>query len=456
MFGQEMLAAPISEPGFGKPVLKDVYLPQGEKWFDFFTGKIYEGGQVISYECPIERIPLFVKAGSILPMEPGIDYGDRAPVDPLVLDVYAGKRADFRLYEDDGSSLEYRKGAGMWTPLTFTPEPGGSYTIEVGPGKGEYSGKPKDRRYSVRIHGLLKPGSVQVNGRKLEERPQEEGGQGWQWDNEELVTTIRLTDPIPVQQKVEVTIEGAGTLEDVQILQKTFDFRDRVRRIRVQEQLKWAVVIDGMEIKMSPHVIRSTDQVEAQLNMLIAQPLGLAEYPPNFKAMTNRLLKAMVDEPFESRRTIPEAYAPARKATEVLAHATFEPEELQKMTLDLLGCNLVARVYSSQLTLHDEPSPVIQTKLLYDSAATGPLKVTYRIEIPDEGLPGWIQSQPPTVVDAGYTQFTVGAPKETLRGARTFRIDAEINWDGGHVETARDVQWFPTGGETPLDVRSTK
>ena len=126
MFGQELLVAPISEPGFGMPVVKDVYLPEGEKWFDYFTGKIYDGGQIISYECPIERMPLFVRAGSILPMAPNRNNSDQQPVDPLVLDVYAGKRAEFRLYEDDGTSLEYRKGANAWTPLTFTPGPGDS------------------------------------------------------------------------------------------------------------------------------------------------------------------------------------------------------------------------------------------------------------------------------------------------------------------------------------------
>jgi hypothetical protein len=375
----------------------------------------------------------------------------------LVLDVYAGKRAEFRLYEDDGTSLEYRKGANAWTPLTFTPGPGDSYTIETGPGSGRYDGQPKNRRYEVRVHGLLKPGSVEVNGRKLEENQSEEGGQGWNWDKERMVTTIRLTEPVPVQQKVTVTLEGAGTLEDVQILQKTLDFRERVRNIRTEEQLKWAMVVDGMEIKKPAHVIRSTDQVEGELNLLIANPKDLAQYPPHFMAMTNHLLKAFVDDPFESRRTVPEAYAPARKATEVLDHAVFEPEEIQKMTLELLGCDLIVRAYSTPMRdVHDEPTPVIQTKLLYDSDAVGPVTVTYKIELPDEGLPGWIQSQPPTAVDPGYTQFNIMTPYETALGVHTFRVAAQINWDGGHLETARDVQWFPTGGETPLNTGSIK
>jgi len=105
MFGQELLVAPISEPRFGKPVLKDVHLPAGENWFDYFTGKIHQGGEVVPYECPLDRMSLFVRAGSIIPMAPDMDYADQRPIDPLILDVYAGKPASFRLYEDDGVSL---------------------------------------------------------------------------------------------------------------------------------------------------------------------------------------------------------------------------------------------------------------------------------------------------------------------------------------------------------------
>ena len=93
MFGRELLVAPVTKPGNGKPVKTEVFLPAGDDWFDYFTGDIYEGGRKIVHECPIERMPLFVRAGSIMPMGPKMDYSDQAPVDPLTLDVYAGRRA---------------------------------------------------------------------------------------------------------------------------------------------------------------------------------------------------------------------------------------------------------------------------------------------------------------------------------------------------------------------------
>ncbi len=73
MLGEELLVAPISEPGYGKPVLKDIYLPAGEDWLDYFTGEIYHGGQVVNYECPLGPHAV-VRAGGLDPA-PGAGYG---------------------------------------------------------------------------------------------------------------------------------------------------------------------------------------------------------------------------------------------------------------------------------------------------------------------------------------------------------------------------------------------
>jgi hypothetical protein len=452
MFGQELLVAPITKPGYGKPVLKDVFLPAGEQWIDYFTGKIYEGGQVVSQEYPIERIPLFVRAGSIVPIAPQMDYSDQRPVDPLIIDVYAGKGAEFRLYEDDGTSLDYRKGASASTPISFTPGPEGSYRIEIGPSGGQYEGQGQMRRYEARVHGLLKPQSVRVNGRKLAEKQREEGGEGWIWDKDLAVTTIKLPEPISIRQKVTLTSEGAGTFEDVEMLQKVLDYRERVRRIRDEEQLKWAMWLTGLEFAKPPRVIRVTDQVEFRLNWLVSHPSGIAQHPPNFRAMTSQLLNAFVDQPFESRRRIPSPEPEYRDAIPVLDRANFEPEEIRKMTMELLGCKLIARTYDVPFKYWGGPNPypVIQTKLVYDQDAIGPAKVTYDIWLPEEGMPGWVQLMPPTLSDAGYTQFNLRAPFQTGPGKHSFKVKAQVTWDGGRVEVLRDVQLMSVGGSATV------
>jgi hypothetical protein len=442
MFGQELLAAPVSEPGYGKPVLKDVYLPAGEKWVDFFTGRIYEGGQAISYLCPIERLPLFVRAGSIVPMALDMDYSNERPVDPLIVDVYAGKPASFRLYEDDGTSLDYRNGAYAWTPIAFTAGAGSEHRIEIGPSEGKYNGQAKSRRYEVRVHGLLKPHSVKVGGRVLrEQRPDEcgVGCGGWVWDEQTHITTIRATQAIPVGEKITVSLEGAGTFEDAEVLQRVMDYRERIRKVKEEEYLKWGLLLHGLDIAKPPRVIRETEAVETELDNLVSNPQGMGQRPPDFKAMTERVLKAFVDQPFESHRTVPEANADARKATPLLENASFQPEEIRRMTVELFGCELLAKAWGT-------PSPLVDAKLTCDPQAVGPARVTYDISLPEEGLPGWIQTGSPEEVESGYTRFSLRSPFPGRRGNHRFRVKATLAWQGGQTEVVRDVEWTSMGG----------
>jgi alpha-D-xyloside xylohydrolase len=112
-----------------------------------------------------------VKAGSILPMAPEMDSTDQLPADLLILDIYAGKAAKFRLYEDDGTSLEYRKQAFAWTPISYyTTSNQGQHVIKIEPVDGHYPGQPKARRYRFQVHGLIRPARVLMNGRPLAEK----------------------------------------------------------------------------------------------------------------------------------------------------------------------------------------------------------------------------------------------------------------------------------------------
>lgn len=442
MWGEELLAAPVSEPGYGKPVLKDVYLPAGEKWFDFFTGRIYEGGQTLPYLCPIERMPLFVRAGSIIPMAPDMEYTSQRPVDPLLVDVYAGKPATFRIYEDDGISLDYRQGSYAWTPISLAAVNDGETRVEIGPNEGRYNGQLRSRRYEVRVHGLLKPTIVRVNGRELREaRAQEcgEGCGGWVWDDQGRVSTVRITDAMPVNEKLTITLNNAGTFDDALMLQKTLDYRKRLRTVKEEEKLKWGMVLHGLDIKKPPRVMRETEVVERQLDERIVSPLGISQHPPDFRDMTARVLKAMLDQPFESRRTLPEFDPVGRQAIAALEHATFQPEEVRRMTAELLGCELTAKAWGA-------PSPLVDAQLVCDPEAIGPVKVSYDIALPEDGLPGWIQADPPEALSSGYARFKLRAPFPPRRGEYRFRVKATLVWDGGETEVVHEVPWTSIGG----------
>ncbi len=438
MWGQELLVAPITEPGYGKPVLKDVYLPEGEDWFDYFTGEIHHGGQVLNYECPLDRMPLFVRAGSILPMAPPMKYSDQKPVDPLNVDVYAGKSASFRLYEDDGISLDYRKGACAWTPLAYTSSPNsGDHTITIGPAKGSYAGQLKSRRYEVCVHGLLEPGAVTLNGRRLPNLAPGDWGGGWIWDPQTRSTTIRTTEPLPIDQPVTISVENAGAYADTLALQRVLAYRERIRRVKHDEKLKYAILLDGAEHSKPPRVIRETEAIESGLDALVSSPRGLAGRLPDFRAMTARVLNAFVNEPFETKRLIPAPDRSVQEATAKIAGARFEPWEIRRMTQTLLGCELLTKASGT-------PSPAVLAKLKCDGDATGPARVSYEIEMPDNSLPGWIQTTR-SVTPEGYARFNVRAPFPPTRGDYVFKGKATLFWDGGQTEIVRDVNWFSTG-----------
>jgi alpha-D-xyloside xylohydrolase len=107
LFGDSLLVNPVAQKGVTS---RSVALPAGTEWVDFWTGQTIRGGQTIAADAPIDRIPIFVKQGSIVPMGPIVQSAS-APEDPLEIRVYAGKDADFLLYEDGGDGYAYEKGA---------------------------------------------------------------------------------------------------------------------------------------------------------------------------------------------------------------------------------------------------------------------------------------------------------------------------------------------------------
>lgn len=116
MFGPAFLVNPITASQLtkgsnaSKPQIKKLYLPKSTNWYDFWTGKKYEGGQFIQANAPIETIPVFVKAGSIVPMGPYLQYATEKPADSIELRIYPGADASFNLYEDENETYQYEKG----------------------------------------------------------------------------------------------------------------------------------------------------------------------------------------------------------------------------------------------------------------------------------------------------------------------------------------------------------
>jgi alpha-glucosidase (family GH31 glycosyl hydrolase) len=347
LFGRDLLVAPITAPGNGKAVRREVYLPAGQDWFDFFTGDLYRGGKAITHECPLDRMPLFVRAGSILPMAPDMAWSDQKPADPLTLDVYAGSQAaEFNLYEDDGTSLDYRKGAYAWTPVRLGSEKPGCHTLTIGPTRGRFQGQLTRRRYEVRVHGLFKPDSVTLNGRKLAETEPAQSGPGWSWNGRERLITVRLSQPFAIGKETAIQFANAGTFADLCAWQKAWNLREQLRQAKRDMKLKHAALVGGPGIKKPPRVIRETEEVERVLTQLIDHPKGRGQAPPDYAALELRVRAALTSEPFESSRVLPEFDPESRQGMELTKGAKFTAAEISTITNRLRGAELPAWLWS--------------------------------------------------------------------------------------------------------------
>ncbi len=144
MFGPSLLVAPVTEY---KARTRSVYLPAGVRWYDFYTGKAYDGGREIDAAAPLKHMPLFVKEGSILPIGPNIQYTGQKPDAPITLTVYTGKDGHFDLYEDDGTTNAYLHGAWSRIPVSYDE---GSGTLTIGDRVGSFPGMVVNRIFNIR------------------------------------------------------------------------------------------------------------------------------------------------------------------------------------------------------------------------------------------------------------------------------------------------------------------
>jgi alpha-D-xyloside xylohydrolase len=151
MFGSSLLVNPVYEY---KQRSRSLYLPKCAGWYDLYSGKWYAGGQKIIADAPYERMPVFVKAGSIIPFGPELQYTAEKPADTISINIYAGADASFNLYEDEGINYNYEKGAFSIIPIVYNEA---TKSVTVGKREGGFNGMLQKRTF--RIH-LIAPGKT--------------------------------------------------------------------------------------------------------------------------------------------------------------------------------------------------------------------------------------------------------------------------------------------------------
>jgi len=143
MFGKAFLVAPITEAGTTQ---RDVYLPKSTDWYDFWTGKRIKGGQTVKANAPLDQIPLFIKAGSIVPMGPIVQYSAEKTTEPMEIRVFEGADGEFTLYEDEGDNYNYEK--GQYATITFTWNDA-KKTLTIADRSGSFAGMLADRKLNL-------------------------------------------------------------------------------------------------------------------------------------------------------------------------------------------------------------------------------------------------------------------------------------------------------------------
>jgi alpha-D-xyloside xylohydrolase len=159
LLGPALMVCPVTQPmqfGANSTPLQDVlqarpvYLPKGADWYDFWTDEKMTGGQSLQAAAPLDRIPLYVRAGSILPMGPVRQYVDDQPDAPVELHIYPGSDGAFSLYEDEGDAYNYETGAFSCIPMRWQDE---SRTLTLGTRSGSYAGMLETRTFILVLHG---------------------------------------------------------------------------------------------------------------------------------------------------------------------------------------------------------------------------------------------------------------------------------------------------------------
>ena len=143
MFGPALLVAPVYRYGARS---REVYFPAAAKWYDFYTSLPVEAAGRQTVDAPYERIPLYVRGGSILPLGPGISSTAEVSDTPVTILVYTGADGSFNLYDDEGTNYNYENGASATIPLTYDDA---SSTLTIGDRRGSYPGMAATRRFNV-------------------------------------------------------------------------------------------------------------------------------------------------------------------------------------------------------------------------------------------------------------------------------------------------------------------
>ena len=198
LLGTDILVAPVFKP---EDKRDSIYFPAGT-WIDFWDGTQFEGNTWINdYPAPLEKLPLFVRKGAIIPMYQPMYYDWERPKDTLNLEIYPDGHSVYELYEDDGITREHREGRYANTVFEVVADEAGT-AVYINAVQGEYDGMPENRVYLLHIHTSDEPRRIKVNGKKIKKA-------SWSFDPCDRGGVLHISTPLlPTNERSTVELVG--------------------------------------------------------------------------------------------------------------------------------------------------------------------------------------------------------------------------------------------------------
>ncbi|MGH9598295.1 MAG: DUF5110 domain-containing protein, partial [Terracidiphilus sp.] len=310
-----------------------IWLPRGE-WIEWPTGKHFTGPVAVERSFSIDQIPVYLRAGAIVPMQPAMLYTGQKPVDPLIVNVWPlvpGASSSYSVYADSGVSVLYQRGVFTRTPIRAT-EDGDTLRVEIGPVEGSFPGMLKARAYELRLPADWPPELVTVNGKPV---PQSQPGKpGWSFIGNTL-TTVIPTARFSTAARVTIEVRRApGSIARRDELDGFAGAMTRLRGAYDALQATWPVsappdaLIDAMQTgdRLGYHPERAPEEIAHFHRELPKAQAAVTAIDPAFAQAMDHYTRQMARNPQRPK----DMQAEEQRRTDSLHRAERLMEELGK------------------------------------------------------------------------------------------------------------------------------
>jgi alpha-glucosidase len=349
VFGSQMIVNPIVTPGdkITGRVQQELWMPKGE-WVEKDTGTHLTDPAKMQRDFSIAQVPVYVRAGAIVPMAPPMQYTSQKPVDPLIVMVYPlknGEASTYSLYQDSGDTRAYQTGQFARTELSAV-EKGNELTITIGAVRGSFPGMRTERAYEVRLPADWPPEALSVNGQTADYKPKssapgwthggtslETGVPSWRFEGNTL-TTVISTRSMPVTEGVNIKVtrcaELSGAYEPPRRAQRVRWSDDASQRCALHAATAWP-------IGSVPDEVEDAAQTGEKLGYYPDTALQiLARYrdvPPKAKAKVYEMVKAGISS--QQRQALEKRFGDTWHNPEVQAAVADYANKLKRARTDI-------------------------------------------------------------------------------------------------------------------------